>query len=151
MGSGETTANGNASGGVLTSASLLILPVEHRAGSARTTAASGTCPRQLTIEVAAARIAPGERVVVHVFIGKAEVPIDNPPTDPGYLGSFSFFPATGQAGAETYTLSLARLSSRIRGQLCSSSLPPVALALAPIVQGASATHSEVEIQGAVLE
>lgn len=150
MDSGETMPTGNPPGSALTSRSPLILPAEHRTGPAPT-GAPATCPQQLIIEVAKARIAPGERVVVHVFVGNPEVTMSTPLTDPSYLGSFSFFPTTGQPGAKTYALSLARLSSSIRERLCSSSPPPIALTLAPIAEGASATRSEVEIGRAVLE
>lgn len=146
MGSDEVSAGA----AVLSAASPVTLPLRPVAGTPAATSPEA-CPRRLKLEIGELRIAPGERVAVHVFVGKPEANIRTPLDAPGYAGSFSFFPVTGGRRQQTFVLALDRLPPFEHERLCSGDPPSLTLVLAPIAQGVSADQSEVEIQGATLE
>jgi hypothetical protein len=77
--------------------------------------------------------------------------VRTPLDDPGYVGSFSFFPVAGGSGPQRFVLALDHLPSSEQERLCSAEPPSVTLVLAPIVQGAPLEKSEVEIRSATLE
>ena len=148
VGSGGVLASAGAA--VLSAASPVSLPLEPVAGATGAITPEA-CPRRLRIEVGELQIAPGESVAVHAFVGEPDATARTPLDDAAYVGSFSFFPVTGGKGPQTFVLALDRLPSSERERLCSSNPPSVTLVLAPIRQGATATQSQVEIQGASLE
>lgn len=149
VGFGEVSVVRSAAG-VLTTASSLTLPLRPMAPATRATSPEA-CPRRLEIEVGELRIAAGERVAVHVFVGQPEATAPAPLDDPAYVGSFSFFPVGGGEGRQTFALALDRLPSSERERLCSGDPPPITLMLAPVVQDATADQSQIEVRGATLE
>lgn len=148
VGSGEVLASAGAA--VLSVASPVSLPLEPVAGATGAVTPEA-CPRRLRIEVGELQIAPGESVVVHAFVGEPDATARTPLDDPGYVGSFTFFPVAGGRGPQRFVLALDRLPSFERERLCSGDPPSVTLVLAPIAQGVPADQSQVKIQGATLE
>jgi hypothetical protein len=140
----------SAGAAVLSATSPVTLPLKPVAGTPGATSREA-CPRRLKLEIGELRIAPEERVAVHVFVGKPDASIRTPLDAAGYAGSFSFFPVTGGRGQQTFALALDRLPPFERERLCSGDPPSVTLVLAPIAQGVSADQSQVEIEGATLE
>jgi hypothetical protein len=135
---------------VLSTASSVTLPLKPVAGAPGATSPEA-CPRRLRIEVGELQIAPRESVAVHVFLGEPDATARTPFDDPGYVGSFSFFPVAEGRGPQRFVFALDRLPSFERERLCSGDPPSVTLVLAPIAQGVRADQSQVEIQRATLE